>query len=327
MSIQYTPYMSEIIKQMRRFYNDQFEDVDPEPQKPDVRFDAVTGHYVYLTIDGIEYRVYYEESGQGIPFLLQHTAGTDSREYRFLMNDPDFTKDFRFIAYDLPYHGKSLPPFNYPWWNYEYRLELDFILKFMDAFIEALNLDRPAYMGCSMGGHLAPDLAYYRPEKFRAAVGIGAGLSTSQEAVSSEMIDSLGFAHDNPQVSILYEGAANESIVAPYPYTTPNSRREVGWVYSAGGPGVFGGDLYYYYFDHNLTGKAQDIDTSKCMLYLLTGTYDPGTPPQTSQALADQVKGSKLIFMEGVGHYSMLEAYSTFKKYFVDVANEIKTLK
>ena len=31
------------------------------------RFDESTGRYIYLTIDDLEYRVYFEESGAGIP--------------------------------------------------------------------------------------------------------------------------------------------------------------------------------------------------------------------------------------------------------------------
>jgi len=182
----------------------------------------VTGHYVYLTIDGIEYRVFYEEAGQGIPFLLQHTAGANSQEYRKLMNDPEFTKDFRFIAYDLPYHGKSLPPEDYPWWEHEYTLSLDFLLKFLDAFTDALKLERSAYMGCSMGGHLAPDLAYYRPEKFRAVVGIGAGLTTVKVDTALNTLAGLRYVLDNPQLSNLYIGTTNEAIVALPPYSSPN---------------------------------------------------------------------------------------------------------
>jgi len=332
LSQQYLPFLIEIMRELRAFYNGKpLIEADPEPKKENVRFEEISGHYVYITIDGIEYRVYYEEAGQGIPFLLQHTAGANSQEYRKLMNDPDFTRDFRFIAYDLPFHGKSLPPEEYPWWNHEYNLTLDFLLKFLDALISALKLDRPAYLGCSMGGHLAADLAYYRPEKFRAAVGIGAGLTTAQEVVTEEAMSNtmagVRYQFNNPQVSNDAVGSTNDSVVALHPYSTPNSQREVWWDYANAGPGIFAGDIYYYSFDHNLVGKAKDIDTSKCMLYLLTGTYDPGTPPHTTKMLSDQVKGSKLTFMEGVGHYAMLEAYPTFKKYFAPFAEEIKTLK
>jgi pimeloyl-ACP methyl ester carboxylesterase len=330
-ALQYKYLLDELLRQLRAFYNnDGFVEVDPLPVKPNVRTEPVIGRYIYIVVDGIEYRVYYEEAGQGIPFLLQHTAGANNQEYRFMMNDPELTKDFRFIAHDLPYHGKSLPPENYPWWNNEYKLTLDFLLKFYDAFINALQLHRPAYMGCSMGGHLAADLAYYCPEKFRATVGIGAALATASEVTddkANKMAENLKWRHDNPQVSNMEIATTNEAVVALKPYATQNTQREVGWDYGNAYPGIYAGDCYYYSFDHNLTGKAQDIDTTKCALYLLTGTYDPGTPPYTTQALADQVKGSKLTFMEGVGHYAMLEAYPTFKKYFMPIAEEIKTLK
>src|SRR5438067_213871 len=93
------------------------------------RFDAMTGRYVYLTIDGLEYRVYFEESGEGIPLLLQHTAGADGRQWRHLLNDPQIARDYRMIAYDLPYHGKSLPPIEKEWWRDEYRLTKDFLMQ------------------------------------------------------------------------------------------------------------------------------------------------------------------------------------------------------
>ena len=40
------------------------------------RFDKAIGRYVYLTIDNLEYRVYFEEYGSGIPGMAT-TAGWD----------------------------------------------------------------------------------------------------------------------------------------------------------------------------------------------------------------------------------------------------------
>ena len=77
--------------------------------------DPITGGYIYLVIDRVEYRVYYEEAGKGIPLLLGHTAGSDGRQYRHLLCDPEVTRDFRAIAFDLPFHGKSLPPHGEKW--------------------------------------------------------------------------------------------------------------------------------------------------------------------------------------------------------------------
>jgi len=81
------------------------------------RVDPIIGRYMYLTIEGIEYRVYYEESGKGIPFICQHCAGSRGLEWRYMLNDADITSKYRVIVPDLPYHGKSLPPESVEWWK------------------------------------------------------------------------------------------------------------------------------------------------------------------------------------------------------------------
>src|SRR5207244_10635562 len=95
----------------------------------DRRFDAAVGRYVYVRIQGVQHRIYYEEAGRGIPILLQHTAGADGREWRFMLEDSDLQQRFRMIAYDLPYHGRSIPPTATKWWAQEYKLTRDLLLE------------------------------------------------------------------------------------------------------------------------------------------------------------------------------------------------------
>lgn len=277
------------------------------------RFDDIVGRYMYLTVDDIEYRVYFEETGTGIPLLCQHTAGSDGRQYRYLFEDKEITKDFRIIAYDLPYHGKSLPPTESEWWKSEYRLEKDFFMKFVVAFSKALELDRPVFMGSSMGGHLAPDLALHYPDEFRAVIGLESAIATP------------GFYMDwfyHPRISNDFKANLMYGLMSP---TCPEaSRRETIWCYSQGAPVVFKGDLYYYCVDHDLTGQAQNIDTSKIDVYLLTGEYDFASPPFMSQMLVEEIEGSKYTEMKGLGHFPMSEDYPAFRKYLKPVLDEIK---
>ena len=96
--------------------------------------DRATGRYLHLTVAGVDYRVYFEESGEGVPLLLQHTAGSDGRQWRHLLEDEWLTERFRVVAYDLPFHGKSLPPSGEAWWAQEYRLSQSFLLSFISSF-------------------------------------------------------------------------------------------------------------------------------------------------------------------------------------------------
>jgi pimeloyl-ACP methyl ester carboxylesterase len=85
-----------------------------------VVLEPMIGRYVRLEIDGVPHRVYFEEAGQGIPLVCLHTAGADSRQYRHLLADPEITRRFRVLAFDMPWHGKSTPPDG--WEQGEYRL-------------------------------------------------------------------------------------------------------------------------------------------------------------------------------------------------------------
>lgn len=278
------------------------------------RFDAATGRYVYLEIAGVEYRVYFEESGTGIPLLLQHTAGADSRQWRHLLEDPQLARHFRMIAYDLPYHGKSLPPTGIAWWKLEYRLTKDFLMRVVVNLSRALGLERPAYMGSSIGGHLALDLALHHPEEFRAVIGLEAAAATPGGYLE---------IWNHPRVSNAFKASAMYALMSP---TSPETyRREVAWGYSQGAPPVFKGDIYYHDVDHSMGETARQIDSSKVAVYLLTGEYDWSTPPALSQAVAEQIPGAFYQTMEGLGHFPMSEDPERFLRYLRPVLEKVRT--
>ena len=66
------------------------------------KLDPAIGRYVYLDVQGIEYRVYFEQNGTGIPLICQHTAASDGRLWRHLLNDEEITRKFQVIVPDLP---------------------------------------------------------------------------------------------------------------------------------------------------------------------------------------------------------------------------------
>ena len=188
----------------------------------------------------------------------------------------------------------------------------------MDFHVElarALRLDRPVFMGCSMGGQLAIELAIERTEEFRAVIGLESGLSRAR------MAPTLDF-HDHPRISNVFRMQSMNGKTAP---GNPESyRREVAWSYGQSAPPVSKGDLYYNFMDHNLTGgEACQIDTSRIAVYLLTGEYDWGNSPDQTRILAEQIKGSKFVEMKGLGHFPMAENFARFKTYLIPVLNEI----
>jgi pimeloyl-ACP methyl ester carboxylesterase len=280
------------------------------------RFDKAIGRYVYLSIEDVEYRVYFEEHGSGIPLLLQHTAGADSRQWRHLLEHDDVASHFRMIAYDLPYHGRSLPPLTRAWWTEEYELTTGFLTQVPVALSRELGLDPPVFMGCSIGGLLAVDLALHHPDAFRAVIGLEAALKTSGRAPDD--------AWYHPRIGNDYKAGRMRGLMSP---TSPEPlKRETTWIYSQGAPPVMKGDLYYYHVDHDLTQGAEEIDTAKVAVFLLTGEYDYSCTPEMSAELARRIEGARFAVMPGLGHFPMSEDPDRFLGHLLPILAEIRTL-
>ncbi|HWI36227.1 MAG TPA: alpha/beta hydrolase, partial [Burkholderiales bacterium] len=114
--------------------------------------EPITGRYAHVSIDGRAHRLYFEEAGQGIPLLCLHTAGSDARQYRAVLNDAQILKNYRVVAFDMPWHGKSSPPAG--WQREDYRLTTDTYTDMIMTVARALELERAVVMGCSIGGRI-----------------------------------------------------------------------------------------------------------------------------------------------------------------------------
>lgn len=275
------------------------------------RFDTAIGRYMYVTLDGREHRIYFEEAGTGPAILLQHTAGSDGRQWRHLLEDESVTSRFRLIAHDLPQHGKSLPALGSPWWAEEPRLTTAAFTATIVAIADALDLDgTTSYMGCSMGGHLAGDLALRYPGRFRAVIGIEGGVATHGSAESILHMD-------HPRVTNDLKAAVMYSLTAPQ--SAEVDRREATWGYLGQAPTAHRSDLHYYIDDHDLSETARDIDTARTAVYLMSGEYDWSVTPENTRELAAMIPGAHLIEMEQVGHFPMVENYPLFRRYLDQV--------
>jgi pimeloyl-ACP methyl ester carboxylesterase len=280
--------------------------------------EPVVGRYLRLDFNGRPHRLYFEEAGEGIPLVCLHTAGADGRQYRALLNDPEITRRFRVMAFDLPWHGKSSPP---PGFEREaYQLTTDLYVETVMAFCRALGLERPAVMGCSIGGRAVLHLALRHGDYFRAAIGLQS--ATHAEAGADTRLRDLGVLH-RPDVH--GQEAAAGSVACLIAPTSPQAEKwETLWHYMQGGPGVFLGDLHYYFADGDLrNGLLDGLDPERCPLHLLTGEYDLSATPALTADLARLVNATSFRVMDGLGHFPMSENPAQFRKYLLPVLERI----
>ncbi|AYD65202.1 alpha/beta hydrolase [Achromobacter sp. LC458] len=277
--------------------------------------EPIVGRYVHIDIGGKPCRVYFEEAGEGIPLVCLHTAGADSRQYRHMLCDADITSRYRVIAFDMPWHGKSYPPAG--WQDEEYRLSTERYVETVMAFCQALALDRPALIGCSIGGRIVLQLAHQHTERFRALIGVEAA-DFQQPWYDTSWLH-RGDVHGGEVCAALVSG-----LVAPQ---SPDVyRHETLWQYMQGGPGVFRGDLYFYRVDGDLRGRLDGIRTERCPLFLLTGEYDFSCTPEDTLRTAAGIPGAQVTIMRELGHFPMSENPQQFRGYILPVLDAIARL-
>ena len=151
-------YLKDVLVAPRKIASGAQSSAGSATAKPSApSFEPIVGRYLNLELLGRPHRLYIEEAGQGIPLLCLHTAGSDGRQYRGLLNDKRVTDHFRVIVFDMPWHGKSSPPEG--WQKKDYRLTTDAYVAMIMGFARALGLERPVVMGCSIGGRIVLELA------------------------------------------------------------------------------------------------------------------------------------------------------------------------
>ncbi len=274
-------------------------------------YEPIVGRYLNLEAGGVPYRIYVEEAGEGIPLLCLHTAAADTRQYRHLLTDAGIIDRFRVIAFDMPFHGKSNPPD--AWWRRKYRLMGRHYVELIRAVWQAMGLERPVVMGCSMGGAVVLELAAAHFAELRAIIGLE---SAAYAPGRSNRFLSHPAVHGG-------EFAATYSYGLSAPHSPEARRRENWWYYAQSGPGVYEGDIHFYSSDHDVREAIKAIDTRRCQVFLLSGEYDYSATPEMTRQVAAAIPGAEFILMQEIGHFPMIENPERFRSYLLPVLERI----
>ena len=278
--------------------------VDLAPKKKTTNAkESIRGGYVWIEYEGRPCRIYHEEAGAGRDLLCLHTAGSDSRQFYKLLNDTGVGAEWRMVAFDLPWHGKSLPPEGAPIGAWD--LTTERYVAAIEAVIGALGLRRPVLLGSSMAGQICLEMALRWGERLGGVIACEAS-----ERIVGREVPWTRHPHVN-ESSFVPEWV--HGLMAPQ--SPPERAREVWWEYSQGGYGVFWGDIRFYGKEWDARERVGRIDTKKCPVIMLTGEYDYSCTPEISRATAAKIPGAEFEVMRGMGHFPMAENPELFLQY------------
>jgi pimeloyl-ACP methyl ester carboxylesterase len=145
-----------------------------------------------VTVQGL--KIYYEDTGKGMPLLLLHGFGRTASVWKSFA--PDLAKYYRVITIDLPGHGRS-----------DYMDTTDVYLhkraaEYIIGLLDALHIDSIYVMGVSSGGFITLYIATIRPQLTKKIIVIGGQVYYSN--TTRKVITSLGAPEKNPVMSLEY---------------------------------------------------------------------------------------------------------------------------
>jgi pimeloyl-ACP methyl ester carboxylesterase len=135
------------------------------------------------TDDGI--KLYYEETGKGIPVVFIHEFAGDFRSYEPQVRH--FSKYYRCITYN----ARGYPPSDVPKDGERYSQER--ARDDVRSVLDGLAIDKAHIVGLSMGGFAALHFGFTYPERCRSLViaGCGYGAAPSERAKFAEEAETM----------------------------------------------------------------------------------------------------------------------------------------
>lgn len=271
----------------------------------------LNAHYDRITAHGRRVDMFAETAGAGPPLLCLHTAGADSRQFHGLLTS-DLVRSWRLIAFDLPFHGRSLPPDD--WDGGTYRLDQRAYCDWCVAYIERAISEPVVALGCSMGAGIALVLAAERPDLIRAVVGVETPLRPRGRR---NPFLTHARVHGGWHSSAYVRGLMS-------PLSPVEQRQRAAWIYAQGGPGIYDGDLVFYSDEFDGEAFAKAIDGRRTPVALMIGHYDFSATVYDAHALAGWIEGACVIEMAELGHFPMIENPPVFLNYLRPVLSDLR---
>ena len=261
----------------------------------------------WVVVDGRA--VNYVEIGSGPPLLFVH--GLSGRWTNWLENIPEFARDHRVIALDLPGFGDSAMP--------QEQISISGYGEFLCRFLDAVGVPSAIFVGNSMGGFISAEVAIKRPERVDRLVLVSAAGLTIENQRREPLLKGMYATESVAQWVIARLVGRSEEMVG-----RPRGRQLAMWFVTplaeqlspelileqakgAGKPGFL--PALDALTDYPIRDRCRDI---KAPTLIVWGERDLLVPVKDAYDFHDLIPGSDLIVYPGVGHVAMLEIPERF---------------
>ena len=240
----------------------------------------------------------FDRTGSGPPMILLHGLGSNRRVWDPIV--PALSRHFKVVAIDLPGFGESPMPDDGD-------VSIEAQARAVEKTMERLRIKRAHFVGNSMGGRLALELARRRKAFSVVAISPHGAFNESEgrreiiairaQRIAARMIAPLGSLPFRTR----YGRRAALGLVSAKPDLVPPEVAAEATASFARCPGF---DSAY----RSITSEpASGLNKITCPVLILWGTNDKLLSPAQGRRMAARIKTAKLRKLERLGHVPMSE--------------------
>jgi pimeloyl-ACP methyl ester carboxylesterase len=264
-------------------------------------------HQHRLEIDGHEAN--YVDIGEGPALVFAHGLGASWQSW--LENIPEFARDHRVVAMDLPGFGYSETPED---------VSIEYYANWTFRLLDELRIDAAAAVGNSMGGFIAAEMAIREPERVQRLAVVSAAVFWQtyrraqplvQLARLSDAIIARALARSTDDIATRPRLRAWALATAGfrYPHLIPkelahemvrSARRTDGFL-----------PALEALADYPL---EEELPKISCPALIVWGAHDTLVPVKDAKRLEELIPDSRRVVFERTGHVAMLERPERFNR-------------
>jgi pimeloyl-ACP methyl ester carboxylesterase len=264
-------------------------------------------HQHRIEIDGREAN--YVDMGEGPALVFVHGLGASWQSW--LENLPEFARDHRVVAMDLPGFGCSDTP---------EEISIEYYANWTFRLLDELGIEAGAMVGNSMGGFIAAEMAIRRPERVQRLVLVSAAVFW-QEYRRAQPLVQLARMSDAMVARALTRVTDDVA-------TRPRLRS---WALATAG------FRYPHLIDRQLAHEMvrsarrtdgflpalealadfpleEELPKISCPALIVWGAHDTLVPVKDAKRMEDLIPGSRRVVFERTGHVAMLERPERFNQ-------------
>lgn len=223
----------------------------------------------------------YIEKGEGTPLVLLHGLFGELSNFEAVIDQ--FSKDYRVILPQLPLY--SLPII---------KTSIASLAKYIEQFVEHLNLKDIILLGNSLGGHVALVYTEKNPDNVKKLVLTGSsGLYENAFGGGFPRREDKNFLRDRITLTFYDPKFVTDDLVDRC-HALVNSRNDVIRILKLAKSAI----------RHNM---EKDLPNYKMPTLLIWGKNDNITPPHVAEQFDKLMPNSELHWIDECGHAAMME--------------------